>query len=153
MRSSTAHHLSMVLSIGFAVASGWAGSSIITVARRVETRRPVRRLGSMLGQYATKSGVSTHLVTDIAVGGVDLNEEKESFLVAVLEEGLPTSCPDVRRVDRDRASDRAWLIRIHLHLYELVFPATHVLCELGANVPESHSLVHPTPALVPGPHL
>jgi hypothetical protein len=28
-----AHHLSMV-SIGFAVASGWVGSSIITVARR-----------------------------------------------------------------------------------------------------------------------
>jgi hypothetical protein len=72
MSSSTAHHLSMV-SIGFAVTSGWAGSSIITVARRDQTPRPIRRLGSLMGQY----GVVWRGVTracGMATSGANVND-------------------------------------------------------------------------------
>jgi hypothetical protein len=53
--SSTARRLSMA-SIGFAVDSAWVGSSIITVARRDETRGSIRRLGSLMGHYGTEMG-------------------------------------------------------------------------------------------------
>jgi hypothetical protein len=53
MNSSTARHLS-IASIGFAVDSGSAGSSIITVGRRDETRWSIPCLGSLVGHYGSE---------------------------------------------------------------------------------------------------
>jgi hypothetical protein len=67
--SLTAHRLSRA-AIGFAVVSGSAGSSIITIAQPDETRGSIRHPGALMGHYG-RTKCETH---DFSNGFIDLTK-------------------------------------------------------------------------------
>ena len=78
----------------FAVVSVSVGSSITTIARRDESRRPLRRFGPLLGHYGIADELLVRDVLDAEqvrriVAGLPLDDPEPAALV-----GPPSAVPD-----------------------------------------------------------